>query len=304
MLFRDPGTGCWVEPESFYPFPSRVFYEAEVNVFSDPEAGLSFEAVKATAWHGPPTISVLVKRGSDKLLFTSDTAYSRELWESLATERHPQKLGRLTREEFDRAHCLVGDINDFIEQTWSRERLDQARELYRECTIIHDVAGKNSVVHTDYANIAGEGVPQLLFTHAPDYFISQFPLAAYRKTLLVRGRQVLERVDGRLLPLAGDIFVRDKKRYRVGFKNPHGQYRVIRKEGILDVLPVTQSTSFHVIMVVDLFEDVRGRWLPVLTDPRQRYMVRPDGQVERVTYGPEGSSGVIEKDLRPTLSGC
>ena len=40
----------------------------------------------------------------------------------------------------------------------SQSRLDRAQEVYGESVVIHDSAGRNSVVHTDYTNLAGTRV--------------------------------------------------------------------------------------------------------------------------------------------------
>ncbi len=297
MLLCDEQTGRWVDPENFYPFSDTAFYEAEQNIYRDESVDLSFSAIKATAWHGPPTISVLVTSGDNRVLFTSDTAYSRELWQSLVSEIHPQQFGELGPEAFATSHCIVGDINDFIQQTWSASRLERAREFYGEGVIIHDAAGRNSVVHTNYANLAG-AFHQLLLTHTPDYFISQYPLAAFRKTLVVRAGKVYEQVGQRQHELAGDIYVRHGKWYRVGFKNPDGKFQVIDKNGILDVIPRHETTSHELVMHVDLYEDLHGQYVPVLDDPNQRYFIRPDGEIERVTYSASGSLGVVQSDMR------
>ena len=54
MLFKDPDYKEWVEPESFYPFSSTVFYEEEQNVYRDKE-GFTVQAIKAAVWHGSPS---------------------------------------------------------------------------------------------------------------------------------------------------------------------------------------------------------------------------------------------------------
>ncbi len=51
MLFKDPDSREWVEPECFYPFSSDVFYEENKNIFKDPE-GFTIEAIKAPVLYG------------------------------------------------------------------------------------------------------------------------------------------------------------------------------------------------------------------------------------------------------------
>ena len=72
------------------------------------------------------------------------------------------------RDEFEKSSILFGDINEFIERTWSRERYESALSAYQDCVVVHDVARKNSIVHTDYADIADAPIEKLLFTHNPD----------------------------------------------------------------------------------------------------------------------------------------
>ena len=35
MLFKDPYYKEWIEPDSFYPFSSNVFYEEDRNIFKE-----------------------------------------------------------------------------------------------------------------------------------------------------------------------------------------------------------------------------------------------------------------------------
>jgi hypothetical protein len=49
MLFKDPDSQEWVEPESFYSFSSDTFYEEEKHPFTDSE-GVTIEAFNAPVW--------------------------------------------------------------------------------------------------------------------------------------------------------------------------------------------------------------------------------------------------------------
>ncbi len=48
--------------------------------------------------------------------------------------------------------------------------------------------------------------------------------------------------------------------------------------------------------------DIGGCCFPRLTDDGSRYVERPDGQVELVTFTPEGSRGTVVADQRGRLS--
>ena len=124
LLFRDPDYGEWIEPEQFYPFSSSTFYEENRNIYRDP-AGYTIEAINAPVWHGVPSIGLRFSTATESLVFSGDTAHDTELWQALHTEKRPQRL-QGSREEFDAASVLYGDINDYIERIWSRERYLEA----------------------------------------------------------------------------------------------------------------------------------------------------------------------------------
>ena len=151
LLFKDPDYGEWVEPENFYPFSSTTFYEAEQNIHRDP-AGFTIEALNAPVWHGMPGIGLRFRTSRETLVFSADTAHDTELWRALAGEKCPQRLPG-TRAEFEAAAVLHGDINDFIERRWSAERLHEALHDFDGAAVIHDIATRMSVVHTDYRRL-------------------------------------------------------------------------------------------------------------------------------------------------------
>ncbi len=297
MLFRDPGTGEWVEPESYYDFGDPAFYGTAANPFADRETGLTIRPFKAPVWHGPTTIGVEVRAGRDRLLFSSDTVRDPALWRALAEEKRLPRLP-LPRAAFDRARVVYGHINDLVERTWSRRRLEAALRAYDGAVVIHDVANPGSVVHTDYRCVPRGQAAFLLLTHAPDRFVSEFPLALSGKTFVLDGDRLDEEVAGRRHRLAADVYVKDLDLPKVGFRDPRGPFKVMERGGVLRLAPAAERAEGREVMRVRLLADVLGRYLPLLDAPRQRYQVRPDGTVERVTETARGSRGVVVRSLR------
>jgi len=58
MLFKDPDYNEWIEPSSFYPFSSAIFYEENKNIYRDEEEGLPSRQSKKHAWHGIPVVGL------------------------------------------------------------------------------------------------------------------------------------------------------------------------------------------------------------------------------------------------------
>ncbi len=98
MLFKDEVTNAWVEPETFYVFSDRRFYEANQNPYVDEEAGLTVRALKGPCWHGPPTFAFEFRTANERLLFSSDTVYDLDLWRALCEEYHPPQWGMTERQ--------------------------------------------------------------------------------------------------------------------------------------------------------------------------------------------------------------
>lgn len=306
LLYKDDESGEWVEPDSFYPFSAQNFYEANQNTYVDPETGLKIRPIKSTAWHGPPTISVEVTTETERIVFSSDTVYDPELWRQLCEEKHVQRLG-MSREEFEAATIIYGNINNFIERTWSRARLEEALAAYKGAVVVHDVGTTQSVVHTDYGKIVQSNAASLLLTHTPDRFISQKPLAMSGKSFLVRGTRVVEEVNGKEWPLNADVYYRNKDELYVGYKHPRGEYLILNKNGLLDIVhakEVDRKTlkDTSLVMRVKLYRDLGGRYLQMLKLPSEQYVQRPDGKIERVQYTKSGSIGRLARDLRPRLA--
>ncbi|HEJ84078.1 MAG TPA: hypothetical protein ENO25_05870 [Desulfobacteraceae bacterium] len=296
LLYRDDETGEWVEPESYYPFSSPIFYEKDQNVFHDEEAGLTVKALKSSVWHGVPTVAFKFMTESNTLLFSADTVYKPSLWKELYAERRPQKFGAVARDEFKKGSIIYGDINDFIERTWSRERYEAAMRAYDGSIVIHDVARKNSVVHTDYADIGEAPIEKLLFTHNPDNLTARRPILTSGKRIVLRSGDVFEWVRGELFPFDADVYIHHFSSDLVGYESQNGAYKIIEKDGLLGVVDV--GAPGHGILRVDLLQDIGGEYFPLLDDPSRCYFVRGDGRVEEVTFDGNTSQGRVIDSVR------
>ncbi|MEW5946686.1 MAG: hypothetical protein AB1742_10855 [bacterium] len=301
MLLRDDDTGEWVEPESYYPFSAKRFYHDDDNEYVDEAIGLRVRAIKSPAWHGPPTIALkFAADDGSRLIFGSDTVYDRKLWENLYREHRPPKMD-LGGSEFRDAFVVYADINDCIERTWSRERFERAVAAYEGAVVIHDVARKNSVVHTDYHCIAGEKFDNMLYTHSPDNLVSERPILKSGKRIRVLGGEVYEEVGGELFPFDADVYWRRYARDFVGYRRKNGRHRVFRDEGLLE-MDEGAGGGADEVMRVDLYEDIGGQYFPMLESEGERYIVRPDGKVERASFDEKGSSGVVVENLRGKIA--
>jgi len=296
MIFRHFETNRWVEPESYYPFNHERFYTPDHNPYCDPNPGITFEAMKSTAWHGPMTTSVRITTNDENIYFSSDTVYDPALWKELATEVRPQNLDR-SKKEFDSAHILYGDINDFIEQTWSMERYDRGMSLYKDHVLVHDAAGKNSIVHTDYEIIANSGHEKLLLTHSPDHFVSQFPLTLSGKIIRVIGGEYFEEVNGELWPFDADIYFKEFSHSFVGYKKRNGPYKVFVKNGLLDIVPSDEEFEGEELFRVALYADINGVYLPRIEDPKESY-IRRRGKIFHVRYTKNGGKLKAMENIR------
>lgn len=299
LLFRDPESGEWVEPESYYPYSSKVFYEENRNLFHDEESGLTVEALKSPAWHGVPTVAFRFRTRRNSLLFSADTVYKPALWKELWEERRPQKFQAVSAEKFEKSSILYGDINDFIERTWSRQRYENAMNAYKGSIVIHDVARQKSIVHTDYADIAGDSIENLIFTHNPDNLTAVRPILTSGKRLVLRAGKPYESVKGSLYPLDADVYVHHFSCNLVGYRAGNGRHKVVDRGGILGI--VEAGSPEEEVMRVRLYEDIGGEYFPLLDDPNEFYTVRADGLVERVTLHEKSSSGVVVRSNRNRL---
>lgn len=224
LLFKDEEIGEWVEPASYYPFSSTSFYEKTRNDFYDDEAGLTVRAVKSSVWHGLPTVAFKFMTEKNSLFFSADTVWKPSLWKELYETYRPQCFENISRDEFENASIIYGDINDFIERTWSHERYERAMGAYKDSVVIHDVARKNSIVHTDYSDIANAPFDKMIYTHNPDNLASLRPILNSGKRIVVSKGDVFESVKNKLFPFDADVYIRHWSGNLVGYKSKNGAY--------------------------------------------------------------------------------
>jgi hypothetical protein len=167
---------------------------------------------------------------------------------------------------------------------------------YRGSVVVHDVARKGSVVHTDYTDIAHCPVKHLIFTHNPDNLTAFRPILTSGKRLVLRDGKPYESVKGALHELDADVYIHHFAGNMVGYRSARGAYKVIERDGILGL--VGAGSAEKGIMKVNLFEDIGGEYFPVLKDPGRRYTVRMDGRVEEVMVEERSSRGVVVKSRR------
>jgi putative transposase len=296
LLYKDDETGEWVEPESYYCFDSGLFYEKDKNVFYDGEAGLTVQAVKSTVWHGVPTIAFKFMTKENSLFFSADTVYRPDLWLQLCEERQPQRFNAISSSEFEKSSIIIADINDFIERTWSRQRYESAMSAYEGSVVVHDVARNKSIVHTDYADIAKAPFQHIFFTHNPDNLTSWRPILTSRKKLVLSKGEVYESVKGVLYPYDADVYVHHLSGDFVGYKSEKGSYKVIEKDRLLGI--VGSDEPQEGLMRVDLYQDLRGEYFPLLASFNKVYYIRDDERVEEKTFDSNRSSGRVVQSMR------
>jgi len=303
LLFKAPVYNEWVEPESFYTFSSDVFYEKDKNLFIDSEEGVTIEAIKAPVWHGVPSIGIKVRTDKETLIFSSDTVNDKELWKQLYTEKRTQKFN-MSKKEFEAAAIIYGDINDYIERSWSEDRYKEAVKAYDDAVVIHDIAIRNSVVHTDYRKLSSSTLnrDKVILTHSPDRMTSEWVLSNAGKLFMIKGNSFFEVVGDDLYPLNADVYHKEGGKYYVGYRHEHGRYAIYEKDGILGIAHDGAESFGTLLYRVELFEDISGKYFPKLEGNNSVYAEREDGQVELVEYTDDGSSGVIVEDHRARLS--
>ncbi|MBN2418486.1 MAG: hypothetical protein JXL81_03810 [Deltaproteobacteria bacterium] len=296
LLFKDEETGEWVEPASYYPFSATTFYEESRNDFYDDKAGLTVRAVKSSVWHGLPSVAYKFMTEDSSLFYSADTVWKPSLWKELCETHHPQGFENISRDEFEESSIIYGDINDFIERTWSRERYERAMAAYNDSIVIHDVAPKNSIVHTDYSDIAKAPFDNMIYTHNPDNLTSVRPMLSSGKRLVIRNDTVFESVRGKLFPLDADIYIRHWAKNLVGYKSEKGPYKVIEKGGLLGI--VERNSPLKGIMNVELFEEINSEYFPLLNAADEYYRQRPDGRIEKIKYSINTTFGQVVESVR------
>ena len=298
LLFKDPHYEEWVEPGSFYPFSSDLFYDEEKNIYRDPE-GFTIEAINAPVWHGVPAIGVKFKTGSETLIFSSDTVHDRQLWEKLYSGKRTQRLS-MTKKEFEAAPVIYGDINDYIERTWSRERFEDAVRSFEGAVVIHDITARRNPVHTNYRSLKNTALKKenSILTHSPDTMTSEWVLSEADKVFRIKGDSFYEVAADGLHPFDADIYHKESGRYYVGYKNESGNYIVYEQDGLLSISRAERPQSGKALYRVDLYEDIGGRYYPKIENKNALYRMRADEKVELVKFDEEGSRGEVVEDLR------
>jgi len=300
LLFRDPETGDWVEPASFYPFSSETFYE-KTEPYCDPE-GFTIEAINAPVWHGIPSIGIRISTREETLVFSSDTNQNLELWQRLYSERHYCD-GRHDSDDFARARVIHGDINDYIERIWSEERYRDAVNSFKGAIVFHDIALRKSVVHTDYRDLDKTVLDRrrTILTHGPDKITSAWVLCEAEKRYVIRGTTVAEVVGEREYPFTADFYHKEGGRYYACFRSDGADHAIFERDGILYLSSDPYRGSSRLVCTVEIYEDIGGEYFPLLEDESSFYRRRPDGRVEKITMGENDSRGEIACNHRPRL---
>lgn len=298
MLFKDPDSSEWVEPESFYPFSSEVFYEKDKNIYRDSE-GFYIEAVKSPVWHGIPGIGIKISSGEETLVFSSDTVNDIVLWKQLCSEKRMRKPG-MPLKEFESAAVIYGDINDYIERTWSEERYKDAVEAFNGAVVIHDIAVRNSVVHTEYKKLRNTVLKKdkVILTHSPDTMTSEWVLSKAEKHFKIIGGAFFEIAGDKVHPFDAAVYHKEAGKYYVGYKNDNGKYIVYENEGLLSLSKEENPGNGRPLYRVDMYEDISGKYFPKLENNNALYFERSDGKVELIEFTGDGSRGRVVEDMR------
>lgn len=302
LLFKDPVYNEWVEPESFYPFSSKVFYEETQNIYID-DAGTRIEAIKSPVWHGISGIGIKFKTREESVIFSSDTVHDKNLWEQLYSEKRTQKF-KPSREEFEEAYVLYDDINNYIERTWSEERYSDALITFKDSIVIHDIALKNSVVHTDYDRLEHTVLERdkTILTHTPDTITSEWVLLKSETVFCIKGNLFYELVGGKAYNLDAAIYHKDAGENYVGYRDDNGTYIVYKKDNLLSLSKIERDEMGAQLYRVNLYRDIGGRYFQADLNNNSVYRERPDGRVEFVEFSDTGSAGRIAEDCRDRLT--
>ncbi|MFB6347510.1 MAG: hypothetical protein ABEK50_17470 [bacterium] len=303
MIFNDPVDDIWVDPQAYYCYDDERFYQNTDNSDYHLKDDLRLQPLKAPAWHGPPTSSLLFSCPEGQLFFSSDTVYDPDLWHDLVQPTDPSES--LSETELEDRHYIRGEARHYIEQTWSNRRLEKALDLYeKDYVYIHDVSGPNSKVHTRYENLE-EFTGEILLTHSPDEFTSLHPLAHLGKSYLVQDSQLKEvSKTGDKFPLDADCYLKRYSEYLVGYQSDSGGYFLVKIDsGQYDVVESEElvDPEAEIIMQVELYKDIGGDYYPILSESNHEYLIRPDGQVERQQHHEDGTDGSIIEGKRGEL---
>lgn len=304
MVVKDPEDEIWVDPETYYAYSDERFYRSGEKTNYQLLDDLSLSPLKAPAWHGPPTTSLLFESPAGDLFFSSDTVYDPELWEDLTETKTPKIV--LDDPEYSDRHYLVAETRNCVEQTWSQQRLEKALSVYDEDYVfIHDVSGPEAKVHTSYDNLE-DFRGEILLTHSPDEFTSLHPLAHLGKSYTIEDNCLYEVSQGDArFELDADCYIKQYSEYLVGYENDEGSYFLVQTgEGIYEIVRDEEfiQPDAELVMQVELYKDIGGDYYPLLDSPDREYLIRPDGRVERQYHHDEGTDGSIVDGRRSTLS--
>ncbi|HSB06870.1 MAG TPA: hypothetical protein VLK23_16970, partial [Thermodesulfobacteriota bacterium] len=208
-----------------------------------------------------------------------------------------------SQKDFESASVIYGDINDFIERIWSKERYQEAVDAFSDAIVIHDVCTEPTAVHTEYRLLQKSSLKKdrAILTHSPDRITSEWALCDREKSFKIKGKKFLEMVGDKLYPMNADVYYKEDGRYLVGYRNEKGTYTVYDKKGSLSLSNKNEPDLGAPLFRVDVYEDISGRYFPILENQNVIYRERNDGQVERVEFTDKGSVGIIIESHRDRL---
>ena len=139
-----------------------------------------------------------------------------------------------------------------------------------------------------------------ILTHSPDRITSEWALCDREKSFKIKGKKFLEMVGDKLYPMDADIYYKEDGTYLVGYRNEKGSYKVYDKNGSLSLSNKNEPDLGTPLFSVDVYEDISGRYFPILETKNAVYRERIDGKVERVEFTESGSTGrIIENHREP-----
>jgi len=138
-------------------------------------------------------------------------------------------------------------------------------------------------------------------THSPDRITSEWALCDREKTFKIQGKKFFEMVGHKLYPMNADLYYKGDGRYLVGYRNERGGYNVYDKDGCLSFSSKNEPALGAPLFRVDMYEDISGKYFPILEDEKFAYRKRNDGEVEMVEFTDEGSTGRIVESHRDKL---
>jgi len=258
ILFFDEECGKWVNPEIYYSFSDSIFYKKSFP-FIDEKSGMKITAVNAGTWHGITAVSIIVEYDNTKIYFSGDTVYNIDLWTKLYKNELTPKAD-LASSEFLNSYCIKGDLNDYIQLSWSEKRFCEALALYKEMDIIiHDSAAFNSIVHTDFCFCRDFDKNKTMLTHNPDKYISFLPITYNDKQFAVKNKKIYEIADNNLYELNADYYIKMNGKFFAGYKDPNGMHAILTKNGAMDLVEYNNNYGENAERI-KLYEDVGGKY--------------------------------------------